>query len=363
VLTNFRLVARYSTYPHRTPATSVGWYQPKEAVRGTQGRELPTAPGAGIRREALEASRAWVEDRNPSAFLVMKDGAIVLERYYGGFGPDRLVNTMSMAKGVLALVVGIAIGEGRIASEDDRLARYLPEWAADARGDITIRQLLQMTSGLRFDDNMANPFSDVVQLHAGVDDVDAYALRTPLGEKPGTAFRYTNVNAQVLSLVVERATGRRYADYLSEKLWQPIGASDAAVWLDQPGGHPRTYCCFFATARDWLRVAQLMLDDGRVDGRRVVPAGWIEKMTRSSLREPEYGYGLWLGYPTSPRLPGNYWTIPTTVSDMYYFSGQGKERMYITPSKGLVVVRLGEDVPTARWDESFLTDTLVRGIL
>lgn len=362
VLTNFRLVARYSTYPHRTPATSIGWYEPKEAVRGRPGRAIPAAPESPIRKDALEKSVAWVEARNPSAFLVMKDGRIVIERYYGGFGAQSLSNTMSMAKGILALAVGIAIGEGRITSEDDAVAAYLPEWADDARGRISIGHLLQMTSGLVFDDNMVNPFSDVAQLHAGADDVDRYALATRLGDPPGGTFRYTNVNAQILSLVLERATGRRYADYLSEKLWQPLGASDAALWLDRPGGRPRTYCCLFATARDWLRVAQLMLDRGQVDGRTVVPARWIDKMTTSSPREPEYGYGLWLGYPAAGRLPGNDWAIPSTVRDMYYFSGQGKERMYITPSKGLVVVRLGEDVPTARWDEAYLTDTLVRGI-
>jgi CubicO group peptidase (beta-lactamase class C family) len=361
LLTNFRLVARYSTYPHRTPATSIGWYEPKETVHGRPGAAIPSATRTSIRHEALDASLAWVEARNPSAFLVMKDGQIVVERYYGGFTAQSLSNTMSMAKGILALMVGIAIGENKIASENDPVARYLPEWADDARGRITVQDLLQMTSGLTFDDNMVNPFSDVAQLHAGVADVDRYALATRLGGVPGAAFHYTNVNAQLLSLVVERATGRRYAEYLSEKLWQPLGAGDGALWLDHEGGRPRTYCCFFATARDWLKVAGLMLDKGRADGRQIVPARWIEKMTTSSTHEPEYGYGLWLGYPSPPpRLKD--WSIPSAVTDMYYFSGQGKERMYITPSKGLVIVRLGEDVPTARWDEAFLTDTLARGI-
>src|SRR5262249_42757913 len=123
----------------------------------------------------------------------------------------------------------------------------------------------------------------------------AVVARTPLACEPGSRFDYHSINTQALSIILERATGRRYADYLSEKVWQPLGASDASVWLDGPGGEAKTFCCLFATARDWARVGLLILHEGRVGGRQVVPAEWVRRMLTPSANEPDYGYHIWLG--------------------------------------------------------------------
>lgn len=348
---------RLLTYPRRQPITAVKWYKPLEAVKGSQSTSLTVAQTSHISEKALADAAAWAEERNSSVFLVMHNGQIVAEKYWRGFRATDTFNSMSMAKGVLSLVTGIAIAEGALSSEEAEIGQYLKEWSQDERGTIRIKHLLQMTSGLRFNDNPFNPFSDLVKMH-GRPDALKEALKAPLYTKPGEAFDYTNVNSQILSTVIERATGRRYADYVSDKLWQPLGAGDAAVWLDREGGNAKAYCCFFATPRDWLRVARLMIDRGRVNGKQIVPESWIKKMTTSSDRETEYGYGIWLAYPSDKPKSTNR-TIPKLVRDMYYFDGQGKQRLYVVPSKNLVIARFGENHGTW-WDDAALADMVVQ---
>ena len=265
---------------------------------------------------------------------------------------------MSMAKSVLALLIGIAISEGHIDSEDDPVAKYLPEWRNDERANITIKHLLQMASGLRRYDDKNDPFSDLVQLYLG-DDAAATALSVPAEIEPGTKFQYNNANSQTLGVLLERVTGKRYTEYLSEKLWQPIGAQDAAFWLDRPGGMAKVFCCFFTTTRGWARLGQLLLHNGKVDSLQVVPTGWLQKMITPSPLEPDYGYQIWLGF-SEDGTRKKHRSEPFIPRDMFWLDGADIQRVYVVPSYKLVIVRLGEDV--AKWDEAFVVNTLIRGM-
>ena len=265
---------------------------------------------------------------------------------------------MSMAKSSLAMLIGIAISEGHIDSEDDPVAKYLPEWANDERADITIKHLLQMTSGLRLYDDKADPFSDLVQMYLGT-DAAATALAVPAVRPPGERFQYNNANSLTLGVLLERVTGKRYAFYLSEKIWQPIGAQDAGYWLDKPDGMARTFCCFFATGRDWLRLGKMLLHNGQVNTLQVVPESWLKRMITSSELEPDYGYQIWLGFSDNGRRK-KHRSEPFIPRDMYWFDGADIQRLYIVPSYQLAIVRLGED--PGKWDDSFVVNTLIRGM-
>jgi CubicO group peptidase (beta-lactamase class C family) len=257
------------TYPD-DPVTDAAWYQPREAVRGDPGEPLPVAARPRVRAEALAKAAGYAERKNSSALLVVHDGEVVAEHYWRGRDADSVTNSMSMAKTVVGLLVGIAIEEGHIASVDEPASKYLTEWAGDGRGRITIRQLLHMASGLADAEHDDDPFSAIGRMYLG-SDAASVVTGTPLAFKPGSRFDYNSINTQALSLVLERATGRRYADYLSEKLWRPLGASDASVWLDRPGGEAKTFCCLFATARDWARVGLLILNEGESATARWCP--------------------------------------------------------------------------------------------
>jgi len=352
---------RALTYPFDDPVMDAAWYEPTERVRGRRAQPLPRA-ARGARRvptAALVRAVRYARDRGACALLVLHRRQVVFEQYWCGAGAATRPNAMSMAKAVTALLVGIARAEGKLGPLSTPAARYLPEWSGDERRRITLEHLLTMATGLRNSNNPLNPMSDIARLHLG-HDVPATALGVPAARPPGQRFEYNNVNTQLLALILERVTGQRFARYLSTRLWAPLGASHARVWLDVPGGTAKTYCCLFATARDWARVGLLLMDRGRVGARQVVPADWVARMTAPSALEPSFGYGLWLGRSwTGPRRRD--WSEPFVAPDTVMLVGQGEQRVFVVPSRELVVVRLGREAGPD-WDDTVIPNTLVRAL-
>jgi hypothetical protein len=197
-----------------------------------------------------------------------------------------------------------------------------------------------------------------------VADASYLALRTdlryvvdniPAESGPGRRFDYNNVNFQALGFVLESATGRRYPDYLSEKLWQPIDAGEAALWLDRDGGSARTFGYLFATASDWGRVGQLLLQEGEWDGKTVISRDYLREMLKPSPSEPTYGMGIWLAnddHQWREREP------PFLVRGIFYLDGRYKQRVYVIPSHDIVIVRVGENA--RGWEESALPNAVMK---
>jgi CubicO group peptidase (beta-lactamase class C family) len=333
---------------------NVAWYTPKEPVAGTEGTLL-SARSAGVNNSLVEAARL-AESKNAAALLVMQGGRIVLEEYWHGLRASDWTNSASMAKTITALLIGIAMDEGKIGSLDDPASRWLPAWSDTSRRRITLRHLLQMHSGLRPMGEYAEPFSDASYLALGTDlryVVDNVSVVT----EPGQRFDYNNVNFQALGFVLEAATGRRYADYLSEKLWKPIGAGDAALWLDRDGGSARTFGYLFATASDWGRLGQLLLQDGEWEGKQVISRRYLHEMLEPSPSEPTYGLGIWLADDNHQRREDE---PPFLAPGIFYLDGRFKQRVYLIPSHHIVIVRLGENA--RGWEESALPNAVLRGI-
>lgn len=356
---------RFATAFQAQDIANVDWRRPAEAVPGGR-RRLETGEARHIKPEALQAALAYAESTGSHAFLIHHRGALVLERYGNGHGPDTRFDTASMHKSVMALLVGIAIAEGRIDRIDDPVSRYIEEWADDPRGAITLRQLASMSSGLKLEPFRPNPFAPGLRLMIG-SDVEALALALPKDEPPDQRFEYTNFNSQLLGIALERAAGMRYAEYLSTRLWQPLGVPDAAVWLDREDGMARTFCCLLATAQAWMQVGVLMLEQGRLDGRQIVPADWIEEMTTPTPLNPNFGLQIWLGSPmTGLRRYNSASTLevvhsqPFLADEVFFMDGMGGQRVYVIPGADLVIVRIGE-IDTD-WDDSVLPNTLLRGI-
>jgi CubicO group peptidase (beta-lactamase class C family) len=309
---------------------------------------------------------AYVEAMDSYALLIHHRGALVVERYWGGFGPDSRFDTASMHKSVMAMLLGQAIADGHIESLDDPVGRYIDEWADDARGQITLRQLATMSSGLLVEAFRPSPFSKGMRLVLG-SDIEEITLSLPAEGPPGEDFQYLNFSSQALGIALTRAVGGGYAEYLSERLWQPLGAPDAAVWLDREDGMPRTFCCLLASAPAWAQVGVLMLDDGRVDGRQVLPEGWVAEMTRPSAANPLYGLQVWLGSPADGvrrynRLSGLVvpHSEPYLAPDVVFMDGAGGQRVYVIPSAELVIVRIGR--AALDWDDAVLPNALLRGM-
>ncbi|NJL49312.1 MAG: serine hydrolase [Leptolyngbyaceae cyanobacterium SM2_5_2] len=359
---DWRLLLRSFSYPDN-PVTAADWYRPRQTVLGasSQPKPLLAAPSSDIPPAVLKQVLEFAEAQNSVALLVMHRDQLVLERYWQGHGPESRVNSMSMVKTLLALLIGIAIDEGYIQSINEPVSHYLNAWAKDPRGQLTLADLLYMQSGLRNDDRTDTLKSDLVQLYGG-SNVRQTALSIPLLSPPGHTFEYNNVNSQLLAMVLEAATSESFGDYLSSRLWQPLGAADGFLWLDRTGGQAKPFCCFFATAQDWLRVGQLLLHQGRIGNRQIVSATWLEQMLAESPLEPTFGLHIWIKARTADYPAVNLAaSAPFVAPDTFYLDGRHHQRVYMIPSHQLVIVRIGEEPPA--WDDAVIPNALVQGWL
>ena len=336
--------------------------QPQAVVVGAPRENIAIGAQVTLDPRGLAAAEMYADKMRTVALLVYHRGALRYEKYWPGFDAATRTNPNSMHKGVLALLIGAAIADGYIDSVDARASHWIEAWRGTAQRDITVRELLQMSSGLEvpvFGTWRATRILFGSDLERGV-----LALGTET--KPGSEFQYNNASSQILVMILERATGKPYARYLSERLWQRLGNADAGLWLDRIGGAPRGFCCLFATARDWLRVGRLILDEGRVGEEVVIPAAWIRAMATPSPHNPNFGMHVWLGSPPGKERIYNRHTIKSfhsarfAAEDILYIDGFGGQRVYIIPSLELVIVRTG--VSSTEWDDAILANTLIRAV-
>ena len=227
-----------------------------------------------------------------------------MERYFLTDDAHTLLPAALVARPLAAMAIGIALADGKIASLDDPVARYLPEWDDEARGRITLRQLLEETSGLETGGDTRgllyrSPWREPASLPAfatsrGVrmllgNDFESSALGFRLDHEPGGFYNLSPANTQLAAVIIERVTGEPYENFVDEKLWRPVGAGVAELQLDRRAGMPAAHCCWRATARDMMRILSLLGTDGVHDGRAVLPAGWAREMARPSRVSAETG--------------------------------------------------------------------------
>lgn len=315
----------------------------------------------------IEAAIEFSEKMGSHALLIYQNDEIILEKYFDDYNAETISDTQSMHKTVLAMMVGIAIDEGIIESVNEPASKHLIEWRDDSRNQITIKHLLQQSSGLDYPEFSFHPLSEFNQLMLG-EDVTKMTLRQIAYRQPNEIFEYNGVNPQNLGLLLQRAYDKRYADLLSEKIWQKVAQDDASVVLDSDKNQmPRTYCCLNATARDWLRIGTIILNEGKFKDEQIVSKTWINEMKTPSITNPNYGYLTWLGTEHQENRIYNPKSTATGIhgepfddKDIIYLDGFGGQRVYVIPSKKLVIVRTGAG--QMEWDDSVLPNTISRGI-
>lgn len=363
-------IALVTTRRDSAPRDGVGdvdWYSPLETVVGGKAAPLNLVQTTSAKlSSALQSAVALAQDHDSYALLVWQSGELRLEKYWSGFDLSSRYQTASMHKTVVATLLGICVDEGLIDSLDDPLKRYLPELAEHSHGNASLRSILEMASGIG-SEPFSNDSAALFWQSLYGDDLGQSITRFPSFGEPFEAFYYTAANSQYLSWVIERVSGMRYAQYLSEKLWQPMGAQDAKVWLDRIEGSSRGFCCLQATAQDWLRFGLLILNEGRVDKQQLVSKSWIRNMQSPSSINPNYGWQLWRGTPHNPKRaynPTAFITVPAAepflADDVYFLDGNGGQRVYVTPSAELVIVRIGTS--TREWDDSELPNLILSAL-
>jgi CubicO group peptidase (beta-lactamase class C family) len=268
------------------------------------------------------------------AVVVLQGGALVAERYAPGFDPTTPQLGWSMSKSVTDLLVGRLVQEGRVSLDDDHLR---PEWNGDRRADITVRQLLQMTSGLAWDETYAlnTPITRMLYLEH---DMGAFAAAQELAHDPGTYRQYSSGSTTLLCSILATRTGLG-ANLPRDLLFAPLGLSSAVLEPDA-AGTPVCSSYLWATPRDWAAVGQFALDDGVWNGRRLVPGGWLAQSTKAVAagggETTPYASGWWPNQGPDGAL-----VEPGLPADAYFAEGHDGQWTVVVPSRRLVVVRLG----------------------
>ena len=279
---------------------------------------------------------AYIDDMKTASFLVIRNDSILYETYRGGWNDTLTSNLFSATKSIVGLLVGIAIDEGKIGSVDDKVVKYIPEYNRGRQKDITIRNLLTMSAGMDWDEAYASLFSVTTHGYYG-NDLYNLIMSLDIVDTPGVQYSYRSGETQLLSFVVEAATGETISRYAEKRLWQPMMAGQDAFWLlDKKDGDEKSFCCFHTTARDAARFGRLMLNKGNWNGKQLVSKEYIEEaMTPASYLKDQWG-----------KDPLSYYGFQTWIMDYKgekcpYFRGMLGQYIIAIPSKNAIVVRLG----------------------
>lgn len=272
------------------------------------------------------------------AFLVIRNDSIINESYFNEYDEASIVASFSMSKSITSILIGCAIDDGLIKSVDEPITNYIPELEAQGFEKVHIEHLLQMTSGIKFNEGYFNPFGKVATYYYGK-DLRKEILKLTLEIEPGTEFKYKSGNSQLLGVVLERALkDKTISAYLEEKLWQPMGMEYDASWSidSQKSGLEKTFCCLNARAIDFAKIGRLYLNKGNWEGKQLVSEEWVlESIKRSNLNGSAnyYQYQWWLPYNNGS----------------FMAEGILGQFIYVYPEKNLIIVRLGKKLGKADW--------------
>jgi len=355
-------------------------YEPLESVAGVR-KPVPLAEAAagsrGIAPAALQAASDYAARNNSSAFMVWHDGKIEKASFFKGMKPEDTFPSRSLAKPMTAVAIGRALALGKIRSLDQPVADFVTEWRGDPRRSrILVRHLLDMRSGF-LPQGPATTAEDMLNrayLHPRHEDI---IIRDyPVVDEPGSRYEYNNATSEMVAVLIERATGVRYGEWLSREVLKRIGSPGGTIWVNRPGGTAHSGCCLMLPPEAWLRLGVLLLQDGVWEGRRLLPEGYVQAMRTPTAENPYYGLGVYVagryiarrGFANPARDTEARRVLhsePYLADDLFLFDGNSNQVVFIIPSRRLVVLRIGDNPPRgagSEWDNSALPNLLLRGL-
>ena len=239
-----------------------------------------------------------------SGLLVLKDGRIVLEKYGLGRKPTDRWTSFSVAKSVTSTLVGAAIQDGKIKTIDDPVTAYVPELKGSAYEGVSVRQMLMMSSGVKWNEDYVDPNSDVAKAggsvtEPGINPMVSYLRKLPRAHAPGTTFNYNTGETDLVGVLVAKAVGEPLSQYASDKIWRPLGMERDGVWFTDPGDQERGGTGISMTLRDYGRLGLFIANGGVANGRRILPSWWVGDATKVEIANSSpppggYGYFWWI---------------------------------------------------------------------
>ncbi len=276
---------------------------------------------------------AYMKDQGTAGLVILHDGKIREDRYGLAFDANGRWTSFSVAKSLTSTMVGAAIKDGHIKSLDDKVSDYIADLKGSVYEQVSVTQLLTMTSGVQWDEDYFSPTSDVAKFNehkaqAGKDVTVGYMRELKRAAPPGTRWHYSTGETNLIGVLISSATGKTISQYLSEKIWAPFGMEQKATWILGSSGHEISGCCVSAATRDFARFGLFMLAGGIVNGKPVVPDGWIAKATtrQADIGVPGKGYGF------------QWWTYDDGSYAAQGIFGQG---IFIDPKRKLVIATNG----------------------
>jgi CubicO group peptidase (beta-lactamase class C family) len=280
----------------------------------------------------------FLEKNKTVAFLVVRNDTMVYEKYFAGYTDSSIIPSFSISKPFISALVGIAIDEGRIQNTNKPITDYLPELTNPGFKKITIEDLLNMRSGIDYDEGYTNPLGHMAKFYYGT-NLKKYLKKLNIKELSGRNYDYVSVNALLLSLIVENATQMKINRYLEQKIWQIIGMESNGSWsIDSEENQTiKAFCCINAVARDFARFGRLYLNNGNWEGRQIISEEWVRRSTSiiNDSRDSQ-------GYPYTYQ-----WRV--LENGAFFAKGILGQYIFVNPDKNLVFVRMGKDYAEIDW--------------
>jgi len=334
---NYAGINDYKKFPQVPINTGNAEFHFNNAVNNTLPQLLRSFP-----TDVQQTLFDFLEESNTVAFLIVRNDTLIYEYYDEKYDTTSLLTSFSVNKSLVSALMGIAIDEGYIKNEDEQVIKFVPELDTSL-SQITIKHLLNMRSGLDYDESYSNPFVDMPKYYYGT-NLLKYITRLRAKQAPNMEFNYISVNTLLLSLAIERATGMPLNEYLEKKLWIPMGMEfDATYNLDSRKHNTiKGFCCLNARARDYAKFGRLYLNEGNWNGKQLISKQWIEKSLTNDENagaRKDYTYS----YQWRRLQSGAFWA-----------QGILGQFVFCDPSKNLIIVRMGKNKGKVNWVQFFV---------
>lgn len=305
------------------------------------------------KKQPTQALLDFFDARKTCAFLVIQNGRIVYERYAQDYTKETISGSFSMAKTVNALLIGKLLEQGKIASLDDDVKKYVPELTQIPEGQLSIRAVITMSGNLDWNESYWNIFSLTAESYYG-NDLNKLMGKIKLREdhQQGKLWEYQSICTQILGYIIKNVTHKSIAENANEYLWQPLGAESDAIWSTDKNGMEKTFCCLNATARDFARLGQMVLQNGKWNNTQIIDSSYIAAMTTPAnyLQDERKNAVDWYGYQT--------WIINYKNLKVPYFRGILGQFIFVIPEKNAVIVRLGKKIKKDADDPKYQNDDI-----
>jgi len=299
---------------------------------------IPEIPGHLNSKEKYADFDQFLEDNHTLGFIVIRNDSLLYERYFNGAERSSRMTGFSVSKVFVSALTGIAVDEGYIKSVDQPVTDFLTEFKHPGFDKLTINNLLNMRSGIKFSETYFNPFGHAAKFYYGR-DLKKYVYKLKIKNTPGSKYHYNSANPLILAMIIEKTTGKKFTEYFEEKIWSQLGMEHPATWNfdSEEHGMIKAFCCLNATAVDFAKLGRLYLNHGKWDGKQIVPEEWVKHsmvIHNDSRDSEEYPYTY-------------FWRVLDNGS--VFAKGILGQYIYIEPESNLIIVRFGIKRGKVHW--------------